>query len=299
MPRVSLHERWAIGIYTGESPLVLQSPSEIANPVITARDVTDMRADFVADPFMIHREDEWYMFFEAMDATSGSGKIAYALSKDAIHWRYEQIVLDESFHLSYPYLFEFNGDTYMVPESGKAQAVRLYRACEFPSRWELVGELLTGSPYLDSSLAYYDRRWWLFTVDTEGHDRLRLYGSGQLEGPWLEHPKSPIVVSNPHIARCAGRIVEYEGRLFRFAQDDYPRYGLRVWAFEIVALSETDYVERLVLRRPILAGKRFGWNAHGMHHLDAHQIGNRRWIASVDGYRYVLSFGSASRGRNQ
>ncbi|HLX38229.1 MAG TPA: hypothetical protein VKR29_10525, partial [Candidatus Binataceae bacterium] len=134
--------------------------------------------------------------------------------------------------------------------------------------------------------------WWMFASDTETYDRLRLYRSEHLEGPWKEHPKSPIVVANPHIARGAGRILEYQGRVFRFAQDDYPRYGLRVWAFEIVALSETQYAERPVLQRPILSARRFGWNAHGMHHVDPHLLGDGRWIASVDGYRYALSLGA-------
>jgi hypothetical protein len=290
MPLVSLQQRWSIGIYAGESPFVLSSPADIANPVLTGRHVKDMQAAFVADPFMIRRAEGWYMFFEAMDATSGLGKIACARSDNLSSWHYDQVVLGESFHLSYPYVFDFNDDIFMVPETGTANAVRLYRAREFPSRWEFVCELLTGSPYVDSSLLYHNRHWWLFTVDNQIGDRLRLYQSNRIEGPWKEHPKSPIVISNPHIARGAGRILEYQGRLFRFAQDDYPRYGLRVWAFEIVALSETEYAEQLVMQRPILCGKHFGWNAHGMHHVDPHFSG--RWIAAVDGYRYALSPGS-------
>jgi len=298
---LSLHERWAIGIYTGESPFALHTSDEVTNPVLSARDITDMRAAFVADPFMIRRENGWYMFFEAMDAKSGLGRIACARSDNASLWHYDRVVLSETFHLSYPYIFSFKRDTYMVPETADAQAVRLYRASEFPSRWELVCELLSGRPYLDSTLFYYDSRWWMFTVDTKSNDRLRLYRSDRLEGPWMEHPKSPVVVANPHIARAAGRIAEYRGRLFRFAQDDYPRYGLRVWAFEIVALSETDYAEQPVLQQPLLSGKRFGWNAHGMHHLDPHMIADGHWIASVDGYRYALSLGLPpwSRGPNR
>jgi hypothetical protein len=43
---------WSIGIYTGDS-LILTPPSQIKNPVLTAHDVTDVRALFVADPFMV------------------------------------------------------------------------------------------------------------------------------------------------------------------------------------------------------------------------------------------------------
>ena len=40
------------------------------------------------------------------------------------------IVLAEPFHLSYPYVFEWQGSHYMIPESGAAKSVRLYRASE-------------------------------------------------------------------------------------------------------------------------------------------------------------------------
>src|SRR5579862_2405309 len=154
MPLISMQDRWSIGIYAGESPFALRSPIAVDNPVLKAGDVTDLSAVFVADPFMIHRDEGWYMFFEVMDAKSKLGKIACARSDDAIDWRYQQVVLSELFHLSYPYVFNFNGDTYMVPETGAAQAVRLYRARAFPAQWEFVCELLTGSPFVDSSLLY-------------------------------------------------------------------------------------------------------------------------------------------------
>ena len=183
----------------------------------------------------------------------------------------------------------------MVPETGEARAVRLYRASEFPIRWELVGNLLSGSPNVDSSLIYYHDQWWMFTVDNDDQDRLRLYRAEGIEGPWVEHPKSPVVSGNPHIARPAGRLVEHEGRLFRFAQDDFPEYGRHVWAIEITHLTEAEYSERLFLERPILRGRRFGWNARGMHHIDPHMLDDKRWIASVDGYRRVLSIFSPTR----
>src|ERR1700686_9333 len=44
---------WEIGILRGGSPLEWASPREGRNPVLTARDITDVKAEFVADPFMI------------------------------------------------------------------------------------------------------------------------------------------------------------------------------------------------------------------------------------------------------
>jgi hypothetical protein len=291
MPLVSLMQRWSIGIYKGDSPFTLSAPTGVFNPVLTAKDVTDMSARFVADPFMIRQERRWYMFFEVMDAETGLGRIACARSDDGLVWSYERVVLSEPFHLSYPYTFAWNGQVYMVPESAETNAVRLYRASEFPLHWELAGNLIAGGPYADSSLVHYHDGWWLFTADNPAHDCLRLYGAQRIEGPWIEHPRSPIVIANRHIARPGGRVFEHEGRLFRYAQDDFPRYGRQVWAIEITKLNEKEYAERLFSERPILRGSRFGWNAHGMHHVDPHLEANNQWIACVDGHRTTLAFG--------
>jgi hypothetical protein len=290
MPTIGRSPRWSIGIYTGDSPFNLDAPTNVFNPVLTAKDVSDMRARFVADPFMIRNQGCWYMFFEALDAKSGHGKIACARSSEGLVWSYDKVVINEPFHLSYPYTFTWNDQVYMVPESAEAKAVLLYRATEFPLQWEFAGNLLAGSDYVDSSLVHYHDGWWLFTVSDPARDFLRLFGAQRIEGPWNEHRRSPIVNANPHLARPGGRVFEYEGKLFRYAQDDFPWYGRQVWALEITTLTDRDYAERLVSEEPILRGNGFGWNAHGMHHVDPHLQKDNRWIACVDGHHNTLSF---------
>ena len=43
-------------------------------------------------------------------------------------WHFRSIVLDEPFHLSYPYVFDHESETYMIPEAKGSNSVRLYRA---------------------------------------------------------------------------------------------------------------------------------------------------------------------------
>jgi hypothetical protein len=110
-------DEWSIAIYTGDSPLHLKPPTNCATPVITRRDVTDIPAAFVADPFMIRAGGVWYMFFETMNRETKKGEIGLAVSEDAMSWRYQSIVLAERYHLSYPYVFEWRNQYYMVPET--------------------------------------------------------------------------------------------------------------------------------------------------------------------------------------
>ena len=93
--------------------------------MLTAADVTDAAASLVADPFMLRHGDTWYMFFEVLESRTNRGSIGLATSPDGFHWQYQQIVLREGFHLSYPCVFWWQGDYYMVPESAKAFSVRL------------------------------------------------------------------------------------------------------------------------------------------------------------------------------
>lgn len=274
---------WSIGIYTGNSPFALRPAPN--NPVLTNTDVTDVQAEFVADPFMLHSDGRWYMFFEVLDRESQRGVIALATSGDGFTWTYQQVVLVETFHLSYPYVFEWQHEWYMIPETLGTSAVCLYKAVEFPTRWSRQQNLLEGA-HADPSIVRYDDLWWLFTCTMPyQHDVLRLYFARDLDGPWKEHPRSPIVVSDKSRARPAGRILQLDRHLIRFAQDCVPHYGTRVRAFEISKLTRDAYVEAEHPSSPILGPSGEGWNATGMHHVDAHlqTDGDRGWIACVDG----------------
>lgn len=271
---------WSIGIYTGHSPFHLQPNNP--NPVLTCADVTDVPAEFIADPFMVQHDGRWHMFFEVMNSETQRGEIGLATSDDAFSWTYRQIVLNEAFHLSYPYVFEWRGEYYMLPETLGASAVWLYKAVDFPTRWSMHRKLIDGA-HADPSLLHFNDLWWLFVCSAPyGHDVLRLYFARDLDGPWKEHPRSPIVRGDKCRARPAGRVLQVGRRAVRFAQDCVPEYGTRVRAFEISELTRERYVEVEHERSPILSPTKHGWNGLGMHHLDVHQR-NDQWIACVDG----------------
>jgi hypothetical protein len=274
---------FSIGIFTGSSLFELNDPIEIENPVLSTKDVTDIDARLVADPFIIRDSLQFYMFFEVVNRETDKGEIAYALSPDGMNWTYKRVVLREPFHLSYPYTVKWEGEYYMIPETHQDLSVRLYKAVDFPTQWEFVGTLLRGYPFADPSLLRHDGKWWLF-VSADQDRVLNLYYSDLLSGPWIQHPDSPIVRDNGHIARPGGRIQKIDGIPYRFAQDDLPSYGKQVFSFRINELSATSYEEEPVSSSPILRPGGDCWNAGGMHHMDAVQLEDGNWISSVDGF---------------
>jgi hypothetical protein len=276
---------WEIGILEGNSPYDWTPGNEFANPVLTATNVTDIEAEFVADPFMVQRGGVWHLFFEAFRKDARLGEIGLAVSSDIASWEYRRIVLRESFHLSYPYVFEWEGDYYMIPESLGADEIRLYKCANFPLDWQLHCSLIPGR-HADPSIFRHGNRWWMFTCDTPfAHRSLRLYSAARLEGPWEEHPESPIVEQDASVARPAGRVISFHGRLIRFAQDCSKQYGREVWPFEITHLDRKKYRERRASTKPAIGARSTGhWRTSRMHHIDAHTHTAGRWIACVDGW---------------
>ncbi|MGD0784730.1 MAG: hypothetical protein ABR969_02840 [Sedimentisphaerales bacterium] len=290
IPFMERQAEWSIGIYNGESPFDFTPAQNINNPVLTAQKVTDVPAEFVADPFMVEENSKWYMFFEVMNKNNSKGSIGLATSDDGYHWTYKQIVLKEPFHLSYPYVFKFQNEYYMVPESHESYSIRLYKAVDFPTRWTFVKTLVYGN-FSDPSIIRYGDKWWLFVGNAGGNDMLNLYYADELTGPWKEHPGNPVIKGDKHTTRPGGRILVLDNKIIRYVQDDALTYGGAVRAFEVTELTTTGFKQNEVRNNPILEGSGKGWNAERMHNLDPHQIDKNKWIACVDGYRRFLVFG--------
>jgi hypothetical protein len=273
---------WSIGIYSGDSPLRLSSPAGIQNPILSYKDVSDVRANFVADPFMIIEEGLWYMFFEIMNEDTHNGEIGLAISNDGFRWRYVQSVLRESFHLSYPNVFKWEDDYYLIPESLSQNSVSLYRADSFPTRWTSLGTLISGE-HADPSIFYFNSIWWMF-ASSRRSDKLHLYYSENLMGPWQEHVCNPIRNGDACISRPGGRVTKWGSKLIRYTQDCKMRYGYQVRAFEITDLTIATYSEKEAEVNPVIFPTNQEWNSRGMHHVDPHLTAEGIWIACVDGY---------------
>jgi hypothetical protein len=281
-------ENWSISIYEGSDFLNLKPIPGIKNPAIGRKDVTDAYTGFVADPFILRLPSEWLMFFEIFNLDRHKGEISFARSQDGLNWDYQHTILAEDFHLSYPYVFEFESNWYMIPESCEADSVRLYKATNFPDRWELVSEILVGDRFVDASILHFEGVWWLF-VGTEptakaACDTLRLYYADDLLGQWIEHPMSPVVSNNSAISRPAGRVREIDGRLIRFAQDCKVSYGYNVAAIPIESLTKELYVEAKIqhARDYLFELGTMSFNRVGMHHLDFVMLDDNHCLACVD-----------------
>jgi hypothetical protein len=278
--KTSVESIWTIGIYTGTSPFQLSPPANVSNPVLTAADVNDLNVDIVAHPFLIVTDSLYYMFFTAKDGKTDKGGIGMAESKDGLDWKYRQIVIQESYVLAYPYVFKWQNDYFMIPEAHTETSVRLYKAIEFPYKWQHEGDLIKDEKLFVPTVVRYKEMWWMFTVQP-GNETLRLFYADELRGPWTEHPESPVVEKDLNIARPAGRPFVLDGTLYRIGMDCYPTYGEKVHAFKITEISTKTYKEEMI-NTPLVRSSSKGWNAEAMHHVDLFQKAKNNWIGAVD-----------------
>lgn len=221
----------------------------LADPFLFKKTVdnsTVKSADKSAEKNAAERE-ELFMFYEYQCKRYGKGELRMRKTSDLENWSDECTVLKEDFHLSFPNVFEDNGEYFMIPETGADGSIRLYKATD--------GSLTNFTPYrtiikdgrkwADSDIVKKDGKYYLFSsIYSRKAPEARLFVADSLDGEFTEHPCSPFSTS-PANARNAGRIFEHEGKLFRPVQDNTKGYGKQLSIMEITALSPDKYSETL------------------------------------------------------
>ncbi len=270
---------WSIGLARGMSLADLQS-NIAPEPLFSNRELLPFRGRAAADPFAIRRRDGWYVFFECFINGSDNAAIACVHSPDLQSWEHSGIVLQPVHHLSYPFVFEHGGEIYMMPESKSIMRVDLYRAVDFPRRWEFVKTILRGR-LMDASMVHYGGRYWIIA----GYRSywLRLFYAANPLGPWHAHWMPSARHYSKSSNRPGGRPVVLDGKLIRLGQDNVRRYGHQLRAFTITMLNRLWYRDQPTQERPILQPTGTGWTANQMHHADIHLQPDGQLLAFVDG----------------
>jgi len=222
---------------------------------------------YLADPFVIFRNEKHYCFVEDYDYLEQRGVIAVYELTD-VGGIPLGIALKEDFHLSFPYLFEYLGDLYMCPESSKNNDIRIYKCIDFPLRWKLEKIAMDKISAADTMIFQKKGKWWIFTnIDpARTGDRcseLFIYSANSpLDTTWKPHPLNPVIVDASR-ARNAGLVVDGDN-YFRCSQGQgFDFYGKRVLINEIRELTDTSYVESCLS----VVAPSLGAGVVGTHHF--------------------------------
>jgi hypothetical protein len=237
-------EQWALA-YRFKS-----GPSDLNDAMFRFERLVPPRDRFWADPFPVVEDGRYHVFFEEFLYATGKAHISVVeVSRDGVV-RPPATVLERDHHLSYPFVFDWDGGRYMIPEAGSTNTVEAYRCVSFPDRWEPAQVLLEAANPHDATLVEEGGLWWMFVnVQPEGAagnwDELHLFHAETPFGPWRPHRRNP-VKSDVRGARPAGRLFRRGDGLYRPSQDCSRRYGYATAINRVTRLTTDDYLEEEV-----------------------------------------------------
>jgi hypothetical protein len=235
---------------------------------------------FFADPFPFRHKGRDYVFVEDLDHRSNKGVISVIPFDDKGPAGPPRPVIEEPWHLSYPFLIEHDGHIWMMPESSANKRVLLYRAADFPYRWVPEAELLTNVEASDATVILHNDYFWMFAATRDGwgswSDILSIYHARSLKGPWQPHQANPVLIDQA-ASRPAGSMILQNGQLWRPVQDCTNGYGTGIGLAEVQQLDMSGFRQKIhAVLRPDAT-----WPGHRLHTLN----GNGR-IECVDGSAY-------------
>jgi hypothetical protein len=241
---------------------------------------------FLADPFVLTREGRTFVFVEDYLYRTRKAHISvFELGEQGA----EEIgiALEEPYHLSFPYLFHYQGELFMCPETFHAHEIRIYRCTGFPLKWTLETVAMKQVMAADSMIFPHRDGWWLFTNLSESaphlfSTELHIFAAADpLSGHWTPHRHNPVLI-NPDCARNGGML--WDGsRIFRVCQKQgFGVYGASARIREITTLNDLEYVEKAACDLP--PGFRHGLSGgHHMHSDGLYTVWDyKRWDRSGD-----------------
>jgi hypothetical protein len=222
-------------------------PCDANNTLYRFKNLIPPKDRFWADPFAIQSGEHFYVFLEEYPYEFAKGHISVIeLDRKGVVSGPRK-VLEHDYHLSYPFVFEWNGNYWMIPESAANKTVELYRAKAFPFVWQLEKVLMTDVRAKDATLAEIDGTWWMFVSISEHSipDELYLFSAPSPLGPWTPHQRNP-VKSDVRGSRPAGALFEWNGEVYRPAQDSSGRYGYAISINRVTQLDHDHFSEEQV-----------------------------------------------------
>jgi len=221
--------------------------------------VPNPTGSYLADPFVAQRDGRSICFVEEYVHRLKRGRIA-AIDLDTDPPTFLGTVIEEPCHLSFPFLFEFDDDLYMIPETFEADEISLYRSTVFPMEWERVGALMEDVQASDTMV--FPRtdgditRWWMLTnLRPSGaldfFSRLYLFhATSPLSEDWAPHPLNPVLIDADG-GRNGGLVHGQDGSIYRVGQHQgILRYGKSASIRRLELISMDSFRENKVAYLP-------------------------------------------------
>lgn len=200
-----------------------------------------------ADPFLLHVTDTHIeVLVEELIFREFKGHLSrLIIDKTTFKLLDRQDILKLDTHLSYPFIIEHDGLTYVLPENHVSGQTAIYRYNHQHVTLEYVKNLID-IPLVDAVIFEYQGCFYLLGIDAtaeKGHEwNLLLFYADSLLGDYHPHPLNPLMNGKKGI-RGGGNIFFYENVLYRATQNCEHSYGAELIIKKITELSRMTYQE--------------------------------------------------------
>ena len=214
--------------------------------------IKNLPGHFFGDPFVLERNKKHYVFVEDYIKKDSKAVISVIEIDDKDNHNHFTNIIEEDFHLSFPFIFEYENDLFMVPESSENKDIRLYKCLKFPNIWTYCYNLISNIHAADTIIFKKSNLYWLLTTSSKNNDyssQLNIfYSDNPLSQSWIPHKNNPVKYDINN-GRNGGLIIDNNGELIRAIQTfDYNKYGQNQYGRKInlnsiINISETDFNE--------------------------------------------------------
>lgn len=235
--------------------------------------------DYAADPFVVDVEGKTRVYYEELNFWKGRGELMVVDDFSFGNKKKVTGVTPEAIHLSYPYMIRTAQGLYCIPETSEAFEVALYKVDEQnPEKLSKEKVLLKGKAFVDSSIIFFQDKYWLFTSVPGENTHLYAYYADTLDGEYKAHQLNPIRVKKEH-CRAAGKLFLIQNELYRATQNPTQKYGGSIIINKIELLNASSFSARAIFE--ILPDKKY---SEGLHNISFTEN-----VIVLDGKRRVIS----------
>lgn len=232
------NECWNIGFIQNSFDEILEGEKIIVRWV-----KHNNRNSWFADPFILDVTDDTIcVLVEEFYKPIQKGRISkLTIDKHSYSLIDKVVVLELDTHLSFPAIERREDGICIYPENGEAKGLWLYKYWPDENRIEKM-EQLSAEPLADSIRVEIGNENWMFCTkqpDPNGNE-LCVYQWNKESQKYL---LKDIISFNEKIARMAGDIIEYKGKLYRPAQECNVQYGHAIVLQEMMSEDKFSFKE--------------------------------------------------------
>jgi len=229
--KLFVNGRWQIA-YTKKGNCLIK---DITSSELSYTALPNTKAYWFADPLLYSYGEKEFLFVEAYSYKHRKGEIGvFEFAENTLKYHH---LIEEPFHMSFPYVFKWKDDFYMIPETSEARELRLYKATDFPYKWELDKVLIDGENIVDTVVYVSDDVCRLIAYNKD-KNAVELYE--------LDDLGNAIYISETkdveRVRRGAGNLFREDDKLFRATQVCHDVYGEYMIINECI-MEETSFCE--------------------------------------------------------